>query len=363
MFLDDNPAEREIVLSNNPDIAVPDIEKIEKFIFTIDQAGYFEVTNFSEDDKNRNEMYKKNLQRSKMKQKYDNYNDYLLALNMKAEIKEFDPIYISRIAQLTNKVNQFNLTTKRYSQSEIEDIYNEKSFITLYGKLEDKFGDNGVTTVVIGRKDGQSLHIDLWIMSCRIIKRDMEKAMMDILVKKASKFGIDKIFGYYSKTAKNDMVKNHYKNMFFTLIECNGENSVWELKLKDYQNLNHVIKIKKIKNLNIFNRIEMERNEILKKVNEIFCDVFDDDTIVISDDTTANDIDDWDSLMQIELITEHEAFFGLKFGMKEVLNMKNVGEMIDIILKEKKMNSYLYEQISFGNERTIRQTYYRRIVN
>ena len=85
----------------------------------------------------------------------------------------------------------------------------------------------------------------------------------------------------------------------------------------------------------------MERNEILKKVNEIFCDVFDDDTIVISDDTTANDIDDWDSLMQIELITEHEAFFGLKFGMKEVLNMKNVGEMIDIIFEEKKMNSYM----------------------
>ena len=80
----------------------------------------------------------------------------------------------------------------------------------------------------------------------------------------------------------------------------------------------------------------MERSEILKKVNEIFCDVFDDKTIVISDETTASDIEDWDSLMQIELITEHESFFGLKFGMKEVLNMKNVGEMIDIIVERKK---------------------------
>ena len=75
----------------------------------------------------------------------------------------------------------------------------------------------------------------------------------------------------------------------------------------------------------------MERKEILKRVNEIFCEVFADDTIVIHDETTASDIPDWDSLMQIELVAEHESHFGIRFGMKEVLNMKNVGEMIDII--------------------------------
>ena len=77
----------------------------------------------------------------------------------------------------------------------------------------------------------------------------------------------------------------------------------------------------------------MGRKEILKRVNRIFCDIFDDDTIVVQDETTAADISDWDSLMQIELVSEHESHFGLRFGMKEVLNMKNVGEMIDIVVE------------------------------
>ena len=109
VFIDDNPAERDIVYSNNPGIAVPEIEKIENYINIIDKAGYFEVTSLSEDDVNRNEMYKINIERTKLKQKYSNYNDYLLSLDMIAQISDFDSIFIPRIAQLTNKVNQFNL--------------------------------------------------------------------------------------------------------------------------------------------------------------------------------------------------------------------------------------------------------------
>ena len=243
VFVDDNPVERDIVLSNNPGIAAPYIGKIENYIRVIDKAGYFEVTNLSEDDIKRNEMYKVDLDRMQMRKKFSNYKDYLLSLDMKAQIRDFDSIYIPRIAQLTNKVNQFNLTTKRYSQKDIEIISSKDSYIRLYGKLKDKFGDNGVTTVVSGKKDGPILHIELWLMSCRIIKRDMEHAMLDSLVKEAIKYKISTIIGYYYKTPKNGIVKDFYKTMGFTLTEQKGEDTVWEIKISDYQNLNHVIKI------------------------------------------------------------------------------------------------------------------------
>lgn len=243
VFIDDNPAEREIVLLNNPGIAAPHVEKIEDYISIIDKAGYFEVTSISEDDLRRNEMYKVNFERSQLKQKYSNYKDYLLSLEMKAQIKDFDPIYIPRITQLTNKVNQFNLTTKRFSQKEIEIISSKNTYIKLYGKLEDKFGDNGIASVIIGKIEGGILHVDLWLMSCRVIKRNMEHAMLDMLIQKALKCRISKIIGYYYKTAKNELVKDFYETMGFNLSEHNGEDSVWEIKTADYSNLNNVIKV------------------------------------------------------------------------------------------------------------------------
>ena len=120
-------------------------------------------------------MYLGNAKRQQMQASFANYADYLKSLEMKGEIKTFVPMYISRIAQLTNKSNQFNLTTKRYSQSEIEEAANASDHITLYGKLSDKFGDNGVVSVVIGRIDGpkqDELHMELWLMSCRVLKRN-----------------------------------------------------------------------------------------------------------------------------------------------------------------------------------------------
>lgn len=180
------------------------MDSVENYITTIDRSGFFEVTTFNEDDLKRNEMYKENAMRNAQQASFADYGEYLKSLDMKATIGDFIPVYIARITQLTNKSNQFNLTTKRYTQTEMEEVWHSPNYIRLYGKLIDKFGDNGVVSVVIGEKREDTLHIDLWLMSCRVLKRDMEQAMLDTLVEKCRQNGISKIRGYYYPTKKTE---------------------------------------------------------------------------------------------------------------------------------------------------------------
>ena len=245
VFVDDNPAEREIVRQEVPGAAVPEITKVEEYIRVLDRSGFFEVTNFSEDDLKRNEMYLANEQRNRMQKNFSDYGDYLRSLEMKARIGAFDPAYFSRIAQLTNKSNQFNLTTHRYSQSEIEQIAADPQYLTLCGRLEDKFGDNGVVSIVIGRKEKDVLHIELWLMSCRVLKRDMEYAMMDTLVKQCRDCGIRQIYGYFYPTAKNAMVKDFYALQGFEKLEEDADgNAKWSFRIPEQYTLkNQVITV------------------------------------------------------------------------------------------------------------------------
>ncbi|MBQ7563693.1 MAG: HAD family hydrolase [Lachnospiraceae bacterium] len=244
VFVDDNPAEREIV-SKQLHVVSPEIGSVEDYIRVIDRSGFFEVTSLSADDARRNEMYKENAKRAKLEQSFSDYGEYLQSLEMKGTIRPFEPIYLDRIAQLTNKSNQFNLTTKRYSRAEIEAVSESGEFIDLYGKLEDKFGDNGVVSVVIGKKNGDMLDMELWIMSCRVLKRDMEFAMMDELVRSAREAGIRTIKGYYYPTAKNNMVREFYAQMGFTKVsEDEAQNTVWEFQVtEDYKNQNKWIRV------------------------------------------------------------------------------------------------------------------------
>lgn len=250
VFIDDNPAEREIVRRQVHGAAVPEITDIENYINVLDKSGYFEVTELSADDMKRTEMYQENTERNQSRASFESYEDYLVSLAMKAEIQSFVPVYMARIVQLTNKSNQFNLTTKRYSQSDIERIAVDPNYITLYGKLEDRFGDNGIVSVVIGKiggADRTELHIELWLMSCRVLRRSMEYAMMDVLMEKAMLFNIRKIIGYYYPTIKNAMVKNFYELQGFTLIsEDENGNTIWEYEIKDnYAAKQQVIEINK----------------------------------------------------------------------------------------------------------------------
>lgn len=243
VFVDDNPAEREIVRQSFPDVSVPQMCAPESYIRTIDRSRFFEVTQLSADDIKRNEMYRANVLRVSEMQSYADYDQYLHSLEMHALIRDFEPVYISRIAQLTNKSNQFNLTTWRISNAEMEEIAKADKYIRLFGKLSDKYGDNGVVTVIIGEKDGDTLHIRLWLMSCRVLKRNMEHAMLDALVAQAQSEGITQIIGYYYKTAKNNMVRDFYGAMGFDKVLEDGDDSVWSLQIANYENQNTVIEV------------------------------------------------------------------------------------------------------------------------
>ena len=245
VFVDDNPAERNIVSEQISGIAVPEVNSVEDYIKTIDRNGYFELTSYTADDIKRNEMYRANIQRAGAEKKFSDYGEYLKSLEMEAYIDKFDDVALARITQLTNKSNQFNLTTKRYTLNEMEDVFGDDRYIKIYGRLADKFGDNGIVSVVIGRIDGNELHIDLWLMSCRVLKREMEYAMLDRLVEICRKNGISVINGYYYKTAKNAMVKDLFNDFGFEMTSENENGDrTFRMNVDGYENKNKSINVK-----------------------------------------------------------------------------------------------------------------------
>ena len=235
VFADDNPAERAIVAAQVPGVETPVLDGAENYIKTLDHGGYFEVTTLSGEDLKKTELYHANAQRRRAQAAFADYGAYLDSLEMTATIRGFEPLYIQRIAQLTNKSNQFNLTTLRCSEDDIRGMAENPAWLCLYGKLVDKFGDNGVVTVVAGQSEGETLHLRLWLMSCRVLKRGMEDAMMDAVVADAAARGLKTIRGYYYPTAKNGMVKEFYAGMGFAKVDEDAEgNTTWELSVEGY---------------------------------------------------------------------------------------------------------------------------------
>ena len=248
VFADDNPAERAIVSAQVPGIAVPEIgNQVTQYASILQRGRFFEPAGFSKEDLNRGALYADNAQRSAQQAKFSNYGEYLDSLEMTAEIDTFKPVYLERIAQLTNKTNQFNVTTRRYTLAEMESIAASPDYIPLYGKLTDKFGDNGLISIVVGHKEGSTLKLDLWLMSCRVLKRDMEFAMLDAVVARARKLGVTQLYGTYLPTARNGMVADLYKKLGFShageLAADGTVGTAWTLDLNHYHDQNHHIEI------------------------------------------------------------------------------------------------------------------------
>ena len=229
VFVDDNAAERALVAGQLPEVAVPEVgSDVSRFAEVLEHERYFEVDKIVLDDLNRSAYYSSNAQRSAYEADFHDYGEFLASLEMTAEIGPFVPVYMERISQLINKTNQFNLTTQRYTSAEVEAISRDQAFITLYGRLVDKFGDNGLVSVLIGRVADEAVELDLWLMSCRVLKREMEYAIFDALVEQCQGRSIRKIVGVYIPSKKNKMVAGHYASLGFTRVDgTTGDRELW----------------------------------------------------------------------------------------------------------------------------------------
>lgn len=235
VFVDDNPAERELVSARIPEIEVPKMDRVENYICILDHGGFFETTVLSEEDIDKTKKYRAKTEARQQMALFENYEEYLKSLRMKAVIDDFKPIYIQRIAQLTNKTNQFNLTTLRCSEDDIMEMQRNDKYLCLCARLFDKFGDHGLVVVVVGEYIGIELHIRLFLMSCRVLKRGLEDMIMNVIANMAEKKAIKKMIGYYYPTAKNSMVKKFYSNMGFQKKSEDARgNTVWEIELGKY---------------------------------------------------------------------------------------------------------------------------------
>lgn len=244
VFVDDNPVERDIIRMQIPVVEVPELEKPEKYISLLDHQGYFETTLVSEEDLKKTEQYKLRARVKAEQESFTDYSEYLESLKMKAQVMSFEPLNVQRVAQLTNKTNQFNLTTLRCSEDEIKGMQDEPQYICMCAKLIDKFADNGIVTVISAKEEKKKLYIKLWLMSCRVLKRGLEDFMMNCLIEEAKKRGIKQIVGEYRPTAKNSMVKDFYKERGFGLIKEDGVgNTEWLLEVVDYKPLDTKIRM------------------------------------------------------------------------------------------------------------------------
>ncbi|MGD9558977.1 MAG: HAD-IIIC family phosphatase [Oscillospiraceae bacterium] len=219
VFLDDNPAEREEVHGALPEVATLPIAQPEDSVRLVDRSGYFEVSTLSGDDVGRGEMYRQNAQRAAQQARFSSYDSYLESLEMRADIGPFQPGQVERITQLVNKTNQFNLTTRRTTAAEVTAWMHDAGTVTLAGHLVDKFGDNGLVAVLVAQKSGDALDITVWLMSCRVFKRQLEHAMFDALVQKAQALGVKTITGSWLPSPKNLLVRDFYATIGFDLTE------------------------------------------------------------------------------------------------------------------------------------------------
>jgi FkbH-like protein len=245
VFIDDSAFERDMIRTNLSEIIVPELpEDPAEYLSYLRTLNLFETNSFTEEDTIRTKQYQEEAARIVLQKTYSNEGDFLESLQMVSVVSSFNRFNTPRVAQLTQRSNQFNLRTKRYTEVDILRISNDINFDTLSFTLEDKYGDYGLISLVILEKRNKTLFIDTWLMSCRVLKRGMENFVLNEIIRIAKKLGIEKIIGEYISTKKNEIVKEHYKNLNFT-----KNNNTWELSVLKYKEKKVYIQLKKKINL------------------------------------------------------------------------------------------------------------------
>lgn len=232
VFFDDNPFERNLVRTMLPEVEVPELpEDPAEYTAFARMQNLFDTNSYSDEDRVRTERYLAEKSRTELSAGIGNYDDYLKALEMKAVCAPFDAFHLPRIAQLTQRSNQFNLRTVRYSEAEVAEIAANPRYITRYYTLRDRFGEHGLIAVVILERREDELFVVEWLMSCRVLKRGMEQFIADSIVRAAREAGVARVVGEYIPTPKNAMVKELYAAMGFRPL---GD-GLYEARVDDYQ--------------------------------------------------------------------------------------------------------------------------------
>jgi len=243
-FVDDNPAEIEIVRQFAPEVATillgPDPSE---YVAQLQDCRLFEPRNITTEDVERTAAYQSEAKRKALFATVTDMGAYLQSLEMDAAISEFGPMDVQRLAQLINKSNQFNLTTRRRTEADILALMNDPDYIGYSVRLKDRFGDHGLISIVIGKKSGDAMEVDTWLMSCRVLKRQVEDEVLNELARLAKARGCTTIKGIYLRTAKNEMVRDFYGNMGFTLTAESENSREFELALEKFKPLPTRIKI------------------------------------------------------------------------------------------------------------------------
>ncbi len=236
VFVDDNPAERRLIRCELPMVAVPELpEDPEGYISCLAGAGYFEALELTAEDRERTRLYHANASREVLRQSSTDLDSYLRGLDMELLCSSFDELGFKRIVQLIGKTNQFNLTTQRYTDAEVRAAMCDPLALTMQLRLTDVHGDNGMIGVVMGSRQNDDLLIDNWLMSCRVLGREVEQATLNLLCTNASQMGCTRLLGIYRPSAKNEMVREHYGRLGFTLLESLDDGSTrWVLPLQTY---------------------------------------------------------------------------------------------------------------------------------
>ena len=217
VFLDDNPFERKLVQGMIPEITIPELpEDPAQYVPYLRSLNLFETASFSLTDMDRTQQYREEAERTTLQTAFTSYEDYLASLNMKAVAAPFDEFHTPRIAQLTQRSNQFNLRTIRYTEAQIQELTHDENLITRRYSLKDRFGEYGLISVVIlEKRPDKKLFINTWLMSCRVLKRTMEEFIINDIISVAKENGFTQVIGEYLKTPKNAMVEDIYERMGF----------------------------------------------------------------------------------------------------------------------------------------------------
>ncbi len=236
VFLDDNPAERAQVRAALPMVAVPELPLDPAYYpRMLLSAGYFDAVSFSEEDRARVSLYHADAKRLQVKTKTRDLGEYLASLDMTLTVKPCDGASRSRVTQLINKSNQFNLTTRRYTEVQVKAFERDDAIRTFQARLRDSFGDNGIISVAICRAAGEDWEIDTWLMSCRVLGRRVEEGLLNTIVAAAKVGGAKRLVGRYIPTRRNNLVKDHFSKLGFASAgEDQDGASLWRLDLPSF---------------------------------------------------------------------------------------------------------------------------------